>query len=246
MMRLNKGTLVLVCLMISCASFGQNLRFRLVATDSSAAMNVKVVNIVTEKTAVSNASGEFLMEAKPDQMLVFPSENYEYKRYEIQAEDIKKKAVTIVLIPKPIQLDDVVVNKDISAEAMGFVPKGQKQYTPAERKVYTATSGPVDIVANAISGRTKMLKKQVSIEKKEALFEKLRFQFDDSLYIAQLRIPSDYIKGFQYFCIDDPAVAKALNAKNKPMVLERISQLAPTYLEMIAKEENDRETSGKP
>lgn len=244
--KLNKGMLVLAFSMVAFAGSGQNIKFRLVGTDSAAAMNVKVVNIVTEKTAISNAAGEFVMEAEADQMLVFPSENYEYKRYQIEPEDVKKNIVTIVLNPKPIQLDDVVVNRDISAEEMGFVPKGQKRYTPAERRLYTATSGPVDILANALSGRTKMLKKQVEVGKKEGLFDRLRYQFDDSLYITRLRIPADYVKGFQYFCIDDPAVAKALNTKDKPMLLERISQLAPTYIELIAKEESEAQTSGKP
>ena len=235
-----------IMLLIGIPGLAQNLKFRMVSTDSTAAINVKVVNISTEKTAVSNASGEFIMEGKADQMLVFPSDSYEYRRYLIQPEDVRKKVITIVLIPKAVELEEVVVNRDLSPESMGFVPKGQKVYTPAERKVYAATNGPVDIVANALSGRTKMLKKQVKVEKKEGLFDRLRFQFSDSLYITRLRIPSDYIKGFQYFCIDDAAVVKALDSKNKPLLLERISQLAPTYVELIAKEENDRESNPKP
>jgi len=237
---------ILLFLAIGCSSLAQNLKFRLVATDSTAAVNVKVVNIVTEQTAVSNASGMFAMEAAEDQMLIFPSENYEYKRYLIKSEDIGKKYITIVLVPKPVQLDEVVVSKSISAESMGLVPKGQKRYTPAERKLYTATSGPVDILANALSGRTKMLKKQIVVERKEGLFEKLRYQFDDSLYITRLRIPTDYIKGFQYFCIDDREVETALQNKNKAMLLERISQLAPNYVELIAKEEEEQQSQGKP
>ncbi|NUY81695.1 hypothetical protein HUK80_12370 [Flavobacterium sp. MAH-1] len=225
---------------------GQELKFRLVSTDSIAAVNVKVVNIVSEKTAVSNALGEFTMHAKPDEMLVFPSENYEYKRYLVRDEDVKKKVITIVLIPKAVQLDEVVVNKNLNPEDLGLVPKGQKKYTPSERKLYTATSGPVDILANAISGRTKMLKKQVKVERKEGLMEKLRYQFDDSLYIQRLKIPADYVKGFQYYCIDDPEAVKALELKNKVALLQRISQLAPTYIELIAQEEKESQVSGKP
>jgi len=231
---------------VASTSFAQQIKFRLVSTDSVAAVNVKVVNLVTEKTAVSNASGEFAMDAKTDDLLIFPAENYEYKRYAVRPDDATRKIVTIVLEPRSVQLEDVVVQKNLNPEDMGLVPRGQKQYSPSERKLYTATSGPVDILANAISGRTKMLKKQVIVEKKEGLFEKLSYQFDDSLYISRLRIPADYIKGFQYFCIDDKSVVNALKIKNKAMLLERISQLAPTYIELIAKEENDARTEGKP
>lgn len=237
-MTISRNSLLFCFVLLAFSALeAQQLKFRLVGTDSIAAANVKVVNLVTEQTAVSNASGEFSIAAKPDQLLVFPSENYEYKRYLIKDKDVFAKRITIVLIPKPVELDEVVVLKDINPETLGLVPKGQKQYTPAERKLETATSGPVDIIANAISGRTKMLKKQVKVEKKEALFDKLRYQFSDSLYITRLKIPADYVKGFQYYCIDDQQVVKALNAKNKPSLLQRISQLAPTYVELIAIEE---------
>lgn len=220
----------------------QQLKFRTVSTDSLVAVNVKVVNLVTEKTAVSNGSGEFFMDVKADQLLVFPAENYEYKRYLITEEDLKKKVVKIVLIPRPIELDEVTILKDMNPEDLGLVPKGQKQYTAAERKIYTATSGPVDVLANAISGRTKMLKKQAVIEKKEAFMEKLQYQFPDSLYTTKLRIPADYVKGFQYYCVEDNEVKKALNLKNKAALLQRIFQLAPIYNQLIAVEEKE----GKP
>jgi hypothetical protein len=87
-----------------------------------------------------------------------------------------------------------------------------------------------------------MLRKQVAVGKKEGLMEKLQFQFDDSLYITRLKIPADYVKGFQYYCIDDKEVAKALELKNKAALLQRISQLAPTYVELIAKEESESES----
>lgn len=232
----------LLFFLIACgcsSGFAQDVKFRLVSTDSLPAVNVKVLNIVTEKTTVSNARGEFTIAAKADQMLVFPTENYEYKRYLVQEEDLKKRIVNIVLVPKAVQLDEVIINKDLNPEDFGLVPRGQKKYTPSERKLYTATSGPVDIIAGAISGRTKMLKKQVKIEKKEGLMAKLEYQFPDSLYIEKLKIPADYVKGFQYYCIDDREVARALEVKNKAILLERISQLAPTYIELIAQEEKD-------
>jgi hypothetical protein len=42
-----------------------------------------------------------------------------------------------------IDLKEVVIdeNSQISAENLGIIPYGQKKYSPAERKLYTARSG---------------------------------------------------------------------------------------------------------
>jgi hypothetical protein len=47
------------------------------------------------------------------------------------------------------------------APLRGIISYGQKKvYTPAERKLYTATSGGIDGLLNTISGRKAMLKKK--------------------------------------------------------------------------------------
>lgn len=219
--------------LFSQADKGQWITVRAVA-DSLPAVNVKVVNIVNEQTAVSNANGEFRIQAKAGDMLVFPTENFEYKRFLIEEETLKKSVVTVVLTARAIQLDEVVINRDIDAETMGFVPKGQKRYTPAERKVYSATSGPVDLIVNGLTGRTKMLKKGVAVERRERLMERLEIQFEEEFYTNKLNIPEDYLKGFRFFLLDDKDVVAALDAKNKPALMERVLQLAPSYLDLIS------------
>lgn len=218
--------------LFSQADKGQWITVRAVA-DSLPATNVKVVNIVNEQTAVSNADGEFRIQAKAGDMLVFPTENFEYKRFLIDEETLKKSVVTVVLTARAIQLDEVTIHRDIDAETMGFVPKGQKKYTPAERKVYSATSGPVDIIVNGLTGRTKMLRKGVAVERRERLMERLEIQFEEEFYTDRLRIPADYIKGFRFFLLDDKDVVAALDARNKPALMERVLQLAPSYLDLI-------------
>ena len=87
--------------------------------------------------------------------------------------------------------------------------------SPAERKLYTATSGGgIDGLLNTISGRKAMLKKEIVVEKKENSLARMEVLFDDKYYIETLRIPSDYIRGFQYYCVEDKRFAEALETKN--------------------------------
>ena len=225
--------------------FAQKIRFRLVAGPNPA-MNVKVLNIVTEKTAQSDGNGEFEIQAKEDEMLVFPSENYEYKRYLIKPEDLSKNIIILELVPKPVELDDVVINRDINPEDLGLVPRGQKQYTPAERRLKQAgelkpmlligqiagLSIPIDPIINAISGRTKMLKKDLKTETREFSLEKLSSLYEPDYFITKLHIPADKVQAFHYYVVDFPEFLAVLQSGPKPKIDFALTSLAQKYNEL--------------
>ena len=100
----------------------------------------------------------------------------------------------------------------------------------------TATSTSVDKILNSISGRTAMLKKEVNVEKKEALFRKLEYLFEENYYTDRLKIPLEYVKGFQLYCVDSPEFAVSLNTKNKTMSMFLITDLARKYLTILENE----------
>ncbi|MBD3583251.1 hypothetical protein [Flavobacterium selenitireducens] len=219
----------------------------MVGIDSVPAVNVKVLNLVSEKTAVSDANGEFSIEAKTDELLVFPSENFEYKRYLIKEGDAAKKQITIVMIPKPIQLDDVVVLRSINPEDLGLVPKGQKRYTVAERRLRQAGINPhaavggsgtagfalsVDGIINSINGRSKMLKKNLVIERTEARLVKFRSMFADDYFTEKLHIRPEMVEGFRYYVIDDPKFIAALKTNVKAKIEFCLVGMAQKYNEL--------------
>jgi hypothetical protein len=137
---------------------------------------------------------------------------------------------------KITELEEVIVNKhpEINAISLGISPKGIKHYTPAERRLYTASSTPIDALLNIMSGRTEMLKKGIEVEKKEYLLAKIDVLFEDDYYINTLKIPTDYVKGFQYYCVEDEKFASSLRSKNKTMAMFLIVPLAEKYNEIIA------------
>jgi len=83
-----------------------------------------------------------------------------------------------------------------------------KPPTQNERKLYTArtwefkgSSIKLDPLINAISGRTKMLKKRVARDKKKALLlDRFYENLADSLFVYGLKIPKSNINDFMYFC----------------------------------------------
>ena len=201
-----------------------------IVADSAAVGAIDVVNLVNETATITNSKGEFFIRAKANDVLVLSGANVEYKRKVIEMEDLKLAIVIINMIPKIVELNEVIVNDKtrISSESIG-VFQGQKSYTPAERKLYTARSGILDRPLNWISGRTDRLRKEVVIERKERLLYMLEGVFQDQYYTETLKIPSDYIKDFQYYSIDDPDFVAALKAKNKTMLTFLIKRLALNY-----------------
>ncbi|MDP5202191.1 carboxypeptidase-like regulatory domain-containing protein [Flavobacterium sp. DG2-3] len=199
---------------------------------------VNIINNNTQVATVSDSEGNFLIPAKKGDVLVFSAVNLEPLKRRVVSEDLYPNTLVVKMTAKEVELKEVIVNENanITAENLGIIPYGQKKYTPAERKVYTATSAPIDKLLNGISGRTAMLKKEVNVEKKEALFRKLEYLFEENYYTERLKIPVDYIKGFQLFCVDDAEFAVSLNTKNKTMSMFLITDLARKYLTILENE----------
>jgi len=199
---------------------------------------VNIINNTTQVATISDSDGNFSIAVREGDVLVFSAVNLDPLKRRITTEDLASNLLVVKMTAKEVELREVVVNENanITAENLGIIPYGQKKYTPAERKVYTATSTSVDKLLNAISGRTAMLKKEVNVEKKEALFRKLEYLFDENYYTERLKIPVDYIKGFQLFCVEDAEFAVSLNTKNKTMSMFLITDLARKYLTILENE----------
>ena len=199
----------------------------IIAADDALLSGIEVVNLGNEKVALTNSKGEFSILAKADDILVFSSKSLEMRRVLIDEDDLKSGTITVNMYPKINELNEVIVKKS-PIEGVSIIP-GQKQYTPAERKLHTATTGLLDAPINWMSGRTAMLKKEVAVERKERLLDKIGILYEDKYYIETLKIPEIYIDDFQRYIIEDKEFTAALKVKNRTMMLFLISKLAVNY-----------------
>ena len=241
-MRVSRIISIIIFLFFVQIGFGQKTDVKLltgkVQEQSSPVEGVNIINNASQVTAVSDSDGNFSIAVREGDVLVFSAVNLDPVKLRITSEDLVKSSLVVKMTAKEVELKEVVVNENanITAENLGIIPYGQKKYTPAERKVYTATSTSIDKLLNKISGRTAMLKKEVNVEKKEILFRKLEYLFEENYYTDRLKIPVDDIKGFQLFCVDDADFAVSLNTKNKTMSMFLITDLARKYLTILENE----------
>ena len=226
-----KNKLILLFLFVIQISFAQEKIIHVrISAGGNSVEGINVVNLVNEKSAVSDYNGEFFILAKAEDLLVFSAINFEYKRKIIDESDLNLKIIEIEMVPKTNQIDEVVIEKyNINAVELGILSKPAKVYTPAERKVRTATTGLLDPLLNLISGRTKDLKSNVEVERKIFNLEKLEDLYEDEYFVKTLKIPAENVSGFKYFAVENNELAQAIKAKNKTLTDFLLVQISEKY-----------------
>ncbi len=192
---------------------------------------VHVINLNSKKEVISDEKGNFTIEVHVDDLLVFSAEHLDYMRKIVEMEDVKSETISINMTSKKIMLEEVeIVNYNrINAVSLGILSKPAKVYTPAERRLYGATSSPLDGLLNALSGRTAMLKDGVEIEKKQFALEDLSERYPENFYTQTLKIPKEEIGAFHYYIVEDFKLKEALKGDNPFLVTFLMIKLATDY-----------------
>jgi len=248
---INKILCVLV-VVLSQSSWSQNQDRSVISGKIIANTNdlegVYVVNAQTEVTVITNADGTFSIMANPGDTLVFSSIQFKENRILLTAENFTDLNFTVKLSMVMHQLQEVIVKRydNINARDLGIVSSNQKTYTEAERKLKTSTdlnaqvglggSISLDPLLNVFSGRSAMLKKELAVEKKEFFMKLLENMFTLDHFVNRLKIPTDYVKGFEYFAVENDRFTVILNSKNKTSTEFLLGELAVKYKEILAGE----------
>ncbi len=223
---------------------------------------VTIINLANKNSTISENGGYFKIKAKVNDTIMFSAIHLEARKIVITKKDFGPNLLFIKLKIHTKHIKEIMItNGDgINAESLGLVKKGQKQYTPAERRLKTAsaldgqwglnTAFSIDPLFNWLSGRTKQLKKELEVERKEFLQEKIINNFERDYIIQILKIPDEYVDGYIFYVVEDQTLVDALKAKNKTMVSFRLSYLATDYLKLkeneIEPKENKNEQQMEP
>lgn len=214
---------------------------------------IYIINLKSDVATATEKEGYFAIKANVGDTLMFSAIQIKGRKMVITADDFEKELLLIKLEPMMNKLDELVIKqyKNINAVSLGIISPNTKHYTPAERKLRTAsgdgisgntdgTSGAsagLDPLFNWISGRTAMLEKEVAVEKKETLLQKIENQFSLDYFTKKLKIPEPYVKGFWYFVVEDFAFVNAMNLKNKTMATFVLAELAVKYTDLLKAED---------
>jgi hypothetical protein len=240
---------LIICLLFLTAFLqaqdnNSNLLKGKIASDFEDLENINVTNSNQNTHTLTDKKGYFEIAAKAGDTLQFSAVQFKNNRLVVNKEHFDKGLIVVRMEVLLNYLDEVQIkeNEEINALSLGIVSGAPKKYSPAERKLKTAGDFkpihllailggtlPVDPILNAINGRTKRLKKEIKIEKKEVALNKLNNLDEFNSYFTQLQIPEENIEGFKYYIVEDERLIAALNAKNIPLSKFIISELAVKF-----------------
>jgi len=191
---------------------------------------IHVINKTSRKFATTDSIGKFKIKVKLKDTVVFSSIIHQLKAVVITENHLKEKAITVELLPQINELDEVVVGKiltgDISSDIgnseakrpidfydVGIPGYTGKPKTQSERRLYDADHGKmfavglgaavnVNKLLNAISGRTKKLKKRVKLEADEALLYSIKARLGKDFF-KENPLTEDLQMDFLFFCSED-------------------------------------------
>jgi hypothetical protein len=216
----------------SACSYSQDLNLALkeikgrILENKIGISNVHIINLSAEDATISDADGFFSLPVREGDTLLISAIRYQRKTLQVSKKILESSMLEIPLEPFVNQLDEVVlwpynlsgdldqdlsnvpVDEPVTAASLGLPNAHAKVRTQSERKLIEATTGsgliPLNPILNAISGRTRMLKKRLARDRAYLQTEEVRSRFSDSLFVQELRIPEIRIPDFMYFCEVDP------------------------------------------
>lgn len=227
-----------------------------IASDYEDLENINITNSNQNAHVLSDKKGYFEIAAKVGDTIHFSAVQFKSNRLVVNKEHFDKGLIVVRIEVLLNYLDEVQIkeNEEINALSLGIVSEAPKKYSPAERKLKTAGDFkpihllailggtlPVDPILNAINGRTKRLKKEIKIEKKEVALNKLNNLDEFNSYFSQLQISEENIEGFKYYIVEDERLIAALNAKNIPLSKFIISELAVKFNKLQEDEKQSKD-----
>lgn len=195
-----------------------------------------VINTKAGVETKTNALGNFTIEAAVGDKIAVYNSKIQVREFRITEASFEEKPFTVSVQVTAFEMEELVIEDTINSVSLGIVPKDQKQYTYAEKKVFTATSTPVDALLNAISGKTKLLKKGLETERKEMLMEKIGYLYSEEDIMEEFKIPEEYVRGFVFYVAEDKEFSEALKSKNETLAKFLMQGLATEYLKVLKNE----------
>ncbi len=253
--------LFLLIFFVCVSALGQTvqskeLRGQVVSSDGDV-VGVVVQNTTSKRAVITDINGNFTISAKVKDTLVFSAVQYKKKAipvteilfntnfFTVRLEAFVNELKEVVVKPFDLtgdlnqDLENLTLEKDVSAEALNLPNADVKIITQSERKLQEASSGMYSLsrplavglnpIINAITGRSKMLKNRVKVDQKYARTQRVQEFYVDSLFLTVLKIPMEKIDDFMYFCEVDETFQSTVDSRDKLKIWDFMVEKSRIY-----------------
>jgi hypothetical protein len=204
---------------------------------------ITIQNLTTRSATITDFEGNFSIRVQVGDTLVFSAVQFKRKILPVSKALVNSPFIQIPMEEFVNELREVTVQpfglsgdiekdltglqleKDVSAEALGLPNADVRIITQSERQLQEASKGMYSLraplavninpIINAITGRTKMLKNRVKVDKKYAQTQSVQKSYADSIFQIHLGIPKEKIADFMYFCEVDEEFQQLLRIEDQ-------------------------------
>lgn len=210
---------------------------------------IHVINKTASKFTITNYKGEFNIPAKLNDTIVFSALKYKPKEMVVNMEVFTSKTLNVYLTELVNQLDEVIVGKVLSGDLMSDIENSEAKrdinfydlnipgytgrlLTQSERRLNEATTGggflPLNPILNAISGRTKMLKNQIKLERLDECLDRIKSELS-VIFFESNDLDETFRSDFFYYCSEDLAFSNICRMRNGLTTLEFLAEKLKEY-----------------
>jgi len=226
---------------------------------------IHIINKTSQKFTTTNALGVFKIPVKLNDTVVFSSIQYKLHTIIVSKKIIAAKNLVVNLTEKVNELDEVIVGKILTGNLSSDINSSDlerpinfydfsipgntgKPKTQSERRLHEADGGKyvyigtgigfnLNKMINALSGRTKMLKKRVKLEADKQLMYSIKARLSEDFF-SVYNLDKTLQMEFFYFCSEDENFSKRCKNKSDIDVLEYLKEKHSEYLINLNRKED--------
>ena len=208
--------------------------------------NENVINSTAERATITNDQGEFRINVKVGDQLVFTAVNYNIKVVTVTEEILANNRLVVEVNEKVTELDEVVITPDQQERFLKLKNEEFKEYeyeidrsTEVENIALSQQQiGMQDGLnfANIFRAIFKSQKESEETGPTLLLSDVLRQVYDDQFFVVDLKIPQDKIDAFLLYCDTRIPTQTLIKKENEFQLIDALVNNSRSFLKEINEE----------
>lgn len=198
-----------------------------------------VINTTSEEATITDENGDFIINVRVGDELVFTAVNYQFMILKVTKEHIKKNRLVVEVKEKVTELEEVVITPENQEEFVKSISeKFEKHYYEVDRSTKVENVAQSNIQRGMQNGINfvnifKALmgsKKDKNTTPALKVSQVLRKVYDDDFFVKDLGIPQKRIDAFLFYCDDKLPTQSLLKKANEFQLIDFLVTQSKTFL----------------
>ncbi len=213
---------------------------------NTAVSNENVINSTSERATITNEQGEFAINVKVGDELVFTAVNYQIKVVTVTQEILDNNRLVVEVNEKVTELDEVIVTPE---DQERFLKLKNEEFKEYEYEIDRSTEVENIALSQAERGMTDginfanifraIFKSKAETEEtgpKLLVSDVLRQVYDDEFFVQDLKLPQDKIDAFLLYCDTRMPAQSLLKKENEFQLIDSLVNLSKSFLKELNEE----------